>query len=191
MFFQVSLGWFQLLVRSPVDSCCDSCCDWLQASPLLSTFRAVNLESGRQGAQLVQLNCQIADARSRRPSHIASFVCLFVCLFVRLLACLLACLLGCLLVCLLVCLFVFLGQLHWFSLLSDCLSVCQSICLSTSAWKHTGRDTHTKKKKMQLHDLYTVHLHRNLDGLQRCLPVLRAYRNPALGVLYSVIHTSS
>ena len=118
---------------------------------------------------------------------------LFVCLFVRLLACLLACLLGCLLACLFVCLFVCLSfSVNFIDFLSYpivSLFVNQSVYLRLRG--STQAETHTQKKKMQLHDLYTVHLHRNLDGLQRCLPVLRAYRIPALGVLYSVIHTSS
>ena len=144
MFFQVSLGWFQLLVRSPVDSCCDSCCDWLQASPLLSTFRAVNLESGRQGAQLVQLNCQIADARSRRPSHIASFVCLFVCPSACLFACLLAWLFACLFACLFVCLSRSTSLIFSLIRLSLCLSINLSIYVCVEA--HRQRHTHTQKK---------------------------------------------
>ena len=113
---------------------------------------------------------------------------LFVCLFVRLLACLLACLVVCLFVCLFVCLSFSVNFIDFLSYPIVSLFVNQSVYLRLRG--STQAETHTKKK-MQLHDLYTVHLHRNLDGLQRCLPVLRAYRNPALGVLYSVIHTSS
>ena len=134
------------MVRSPVDSCCDSCCDWLQASPLLSTFRAVNLESGRQGAQLVQLNCQIADARSRRPSHIASFVCLFVCPSACLFACLLAWLFACLFVCLFVCLSFSVNFIDFLSYPIVSLFVNQSVYLRLRGSTQAETHTHTKKK---------------------------------------------
>ena len=137
---------------------------WLQASPLLSTFRAINLESGRQGAQFVPLNCGTKSQRSL--SHTA-FACLRACLSV------------CLFVCLSVCVRFSVNCVNLiFSLIR--LFVNQSADLrlhgSIQAETHTYTRTHTKKNA--LHDLCAIHLHLYLDGVQSACQCLKPVELP-------------